>query len=250
MSDDLVSLKVIVVSPSIDCRVPVKGAAAACAIPIELAEVDGASAAAPLLAGGADIVLIDGELPAADHARICSAARSAPKAPFTVLLATPGNGAAFEADARAERPSSVESARSLIDGLTKVRLSSRVLLVDDSSTMRNIVRKILGATRFPFQITEATAGAEALEIARTGSFDIIFLDYHMPGFNGLDTVAEFRRERQHAVFVLMTSAHDDALAERARSQGVGFLKKPFYPADIEAILAGFYGLEAINSRPA
>lgn len=250
MADDLVSLKVIVVSPSIECRAPVKGAAAACTIPIELAEADDAATAVSLLAGGADIVLIDGELSSADHAKISAAARAAPTMPFTVLLARPGNGTTFATDARAARPGSVERARGLVDGLTRVRLSSRVLLVDDSSTMRSIVRKILGATRFPFQIEEATAGAEALEIARNGNFDIIFLDYNMPGFNGLDTVTEFRRERQHAVFVLMTSAQDDAVAERARALGVGFLKKPFYPADIEAILAGYYGLDAINSRQA
>jgi PleD family two-component response regulator len=45
--------------------------------------------------------------------------------------------------------------RRLIERSMRVRIPSRVLLVDDSSTMRSIVRKILGATRFPFDVSEA-----------------------------------------------------------------------------------------------
>jgi FixJ family two-component response regulator len=59
-------------------------------------------------------------------------------------------------------------------------------------------------------------------------------------------MAEFRREKRRVTFVLMTSTQDNALAERARSQGAAFLKKPFFPADIEALLCEFYGLRALN----
>jgi hypothetical protein len=44
----------------------------------------------------------------------------------------------------------------------------------------------------------------------------------------------------------MTSTATDAIAARARTQGAGFLKKPFFPADIGAVLCRFYGLEALN----
>jgi hypothetical protein len=46
----------------------------------------------------------------------------------------------------------------------------------------------------------------------------------------------------------MTSAADEAVAVRARAQGAAFLKKPFFPADIEAVLCGFYGLRALNPK--
>jgi hypothetical protein len=49
---------------------------------------------------------------------------------------------------------------------------------------------------------------------------------------------------------MITSAQDQALADRARAQGVAFLKKPFFPADIEAVLCGFYGLRALSPRRA
>ena len=48
--------------------------------------------------------------------------------------------------------------------------------------------------------------------------------------------------------VLMTSAQHDAVAARARSEGAAFLKKPFFPADIEAVLCGFYGLRALHLK--
>jgi CheY-like chemotaxis protein len=133
-----------------------------------------------------------------------------------------------------------------MERMPRVRLPSRVLIVDDSATMRSIVRKILAATRFPLDIVEAAQGMEAIEQAREADFNIVFLDYNMPGFSGLETMAEFRRENRRPTFVLMTSTADDAVALRARAQGAAFLKKPFFPADIEAVLCRFYGLRALN----
>jgi hypothetical protein len=47
---------------------------------------------------------------------------------------------------------------------------------------------------------------------------------------------------------MMSSAQDEALARKAGALGAAFLKKPFFPADIEAVLCGFYGLRAFNPR--
>jgi DNA-binding NarL/FixJ family response regulator len=59
----------------------------------------------------------------------------------------------------------------------------------------------------------------------------------MPGFNGIETLKEIRRHKQDVAVVLMTSILDGALAERTHAAGAfAFLKKPFYPADIDAIL--------------
>jgi hypothetical protein len=55
-------------------------------------------------------------------------------------------------------------------------------------------------------------------------------------------MAEFRRQNRRPTFVPTTSTADDAVALRARAQGAAFLKKPFFPTDIEAVLCRFYGL--------
>jgi hypothetical protein len=49
---------------------------------------------------------------------------------------------------------------------------------------------------------------------------------------------------------LITSTQDNAVGLRARAHGAAFLKKPFFPADIEAVLCGFYGLRALNPKRA
>ena len=93
----------------------------------------------------------------------------------------------------------LEEAKRLIERSIRVRLPSRVLVVDDSSTMRTIVRKILGGTRFPLDISEADEGFAALKLARESEFEIVFLDYNMPGFSG---------PRDHGRVQAREAAHD------------------------------------------
>lgn len=114
--------------------------------------------------------------------------------------------------------------------------------------MRSIVRKTLAATRFQFHVTEASEGLVALKMVREGEFHVVFLDYNMLDFSGLETLAEFKREKRSVSVVLISSTQDETVAERARAEGASFLKKPFFPIDIENALCGFYGLRALNPK--
>jgi CheY-like chemotaxis protein len=110
--------------------------------------------------------------------------------------------------------------------------------------MRSIVRKILSSSRFTLDLHEAAEGFNALEQLRTGRFGLVFLDYNMPGFNGLETLSEIRRETPKVAVVMMTSTLDNAIADRAYAAGaLAFLKKPFYPADIDRVLQRYFGLD-------
>ncbi len=93
------------------------------------------------------------------------------------------------------KPSRPEEAQCAVDRSIRVLVPTRVLVVDDSATMRSIVRKALAATRFPFEVSEAEEGLAALKLVREGDFHIVFLDYNMPDFSGLETLAEFKREQ-------------------------------------------------------
>ena len=67
----------------------------------------------------------------------------------------------------------------------------------------------------------------------------------MPGLNGVETLSEIKRQCPDLHVVIMTSTADDVIAESARRAGAAaFLKKPFYPADIDAILHRIFGLQA------
>jgi CheY-like chemotaxis protein len=92
-------------------------------------------------------------------------------------------------------------------------------------------------------IAEAEEGIDALKQIASGRFDIVFLDYNMPGLNGVETLSEIKRQYPRTKVVIMTSAADETVAEKAKAAGAAaFLKKPFYPADIDAALYGIHGL--------
>jgi CheY-like chemotaxis protein len=248
MADELLSLRIIVVSPSPGDRAMFRNAATAARVPIELVESDGEAGAGRSIAAGADLAFLDMALGGEVVARMALAARAASNPPFTVALCGPGDTRSFPIviDGQASRPQDEGDAQRLIAGLIRLRLPSRVLLVDDWPPMRSIVRRVLAATRFPLQVTEAGDGGEALALARTVDFDLIFFDHNLPGVSGLEAIAELRRAKRYPDFVLMTSADDEALAEKAHAQGIAFLKKPFYPADLEWVLCGFCGLRALG----
>ena len=248
MTDDLFFLRVVVASGTQSDRDMFRQAVAAAPIPIELLEADGVASANRSTISGVDLAFFDSALGEDAVARMTSTARAAARPPFTVLLCAPGAAVQFQTDALASMPAGLEEATRLLAGATRVRLPSRVLVVDNSTTTRGIVRKIFSATRFPLDVTEAAQGGEAIDLARRSQFDIAFIDQHLPGLSGLETIAEFRREQRDVTFVLMTSAPDHAVVESARAQGAGFLKKPFFPVDIETALCGFYGLRALNPQ--
>jgi CheY-like chemotaxis protein len=65
----------------------------------------------------------------------------------------------------------------------------------------------------------------------------------MPGLNGFDTLTGIKQDNPNVAVVMMTSTLDNGIADRAHAAGaLAFLKKPFYPADINATLERYYGL--------
>ena len=193
-----------------------------------------------------DLAFLDSEL--ADKAAFIEAARAARQRPFVILVAA-ANGAATElaapgVDAVATKPATLDQAKAMIGRCVRVRLPSRVLVVDDSATMRSIVRKLLSASRFRLEIAEAEDGIQALKQMGAGRFDFVVLDYNMPGLNGVETLSEIKRQYPRVGVVMMSSAQDEGVAERARAAGAAaFLRKPFYASDIDAVLHSVYGLQ-------
>jgi CheY-like chemotaxis protein len=251
MVDELLSLRVVLAAKAQDDHDLFRQAVASVPVPIEFEAADGGAAATRCVADGADLVYLDNGLTPVEIAQLVAAARTTPNPPFTVLLAAPnGDAPAFVTDALAAKPDGLEQAKRLIARSIRIRLPSRVLVVDDSSTMRSIVRKLLATTRFPLEVMEAEEGFAALKQVRETGIDLVFLDYNMPGLSGLETLAEFKREKRRVSVVVMTSANDESLPDRAREHGAAFLKKPFYAADIEAMLCRFYSLRALNPKRA
>jgi CheY-like chemotaxis protein len=250
MSDDLVSLRILLWSRSVRDRTLLRQGAMAASIPVDVLEAESASTARTMLAANEiDVVFVDAGTPAADHAAFISDARVARVQPFVFMVAESKEEAQRFSNSGADgaiiKPTTADAARLLIERCTRLRLPHRVLVVDDSLTMRGIVRKILVASRFRLDISDTHEGIDALKQIGSGKFELVFLDYNMPGLNGVETLSEIKRQYPHLGVVIMTATADDVIADKARAAGAtAFLKKPFYPADIDAILHRIFGLQA------
>ena len=243
MAGDLVSLRMLLIAAAKPDHALWRHGAAQATIPIDFLAEDAVAAGNTLAKGGVDICVMDADLPDSYKTAILTVARKVNPAPL-VFVSAPSGSLLFDgADGLLPKPASIEDARKAAEICIRSKIPTRVLIVDDSGTMRSIVRKILSASRFALDIHEASEGVAALNQLRTGRFGLVFLDYNMPGFNGFETLSEIKRENPGVAVVMMTSNSDNAVAERAHASGaLAFLKKPFFPADIDVVLARYYGL--------
>ncbi len=195
--------------------------------------------------GGIDIVLLDGALADPDRDATIKAARALKPPPFVALCGDAGAVAPGGVDATLPKPGSLEESQALIERCVRTRLPINVLIADDSATMRSIIRKILSASRYTLETAEAAEGLAALKDLSSGKFSLVMLDYNMPGFNGFETLSEIKRVAPDIAVVMMTSTVDEAVATRARAAGaMAFLKKPFYPSDIDSVLDRYFATAA------
>ncbi|HEX3441337.1 MAG TPA: response regulator [Pseudolabrys sp.] len=182
-------------------------------------------------------------MPDAYKAIVVEAARAVKPTPLVFVSAADRSARVDGTDGMLAKPTSLDGARRLAEVCIRAKIPTRVLIVDDSGTMRSIVRKILAASRFPLDVYDAAEGIDALNQLRNGTFGLVFLDYNMPGFNGFETLSEIKRESPNVAVVMMTSTVDNAIADRAHAAGaLAFLKKPFFPSHIDAVLERYYGL--------
>ena len=248
MSDDLVSLRLLVVAAAGPDQELWRQAAASASVLIDFEAHDPASAAGALGKHGADVCVLDGALSDTNKNGIITAARAAEPAPLVFVAAPRGTSRPANIDGMLPKPTSGDQARKLVDICVRATMPTRVLVVDDSATVRDIVRKIMSASRFPLDVHESSDGMAALEHLRGGNFGLVFLDHNMPGKSGLDILADMQREFANVAVVMMCTTAEKAIAGRAQSLGaLGCLKKPFYPADVDAMLERFLGMDVPRS---
>ena len=181
MSGDLVSLRMLVVASAKKVLDIWQQGATQASVPIEFMAADASLAKQTLARGGVDICIIDSGLPDADRTAVLAAARAAKPKPFVAFSAPAGSAPPDGYDGNLEEPAGGDQARQRVEVCIRVKISSRVLIVDNSGTMRSIVRKILSASHFALDVHEAAEGIAAVNHLRSEKFDLVFLDYNMPG---------------------------------------------------------------------
>jgi len=111
----------------------------------------------------------------------------------------------------------------------------KILVVDDFSTMRRIVKNCLQEIGYT-DISEADDGNSALPMLQSGSFDFLITDWNMPGMPGLDLLKAVRADAKLAkmpVLMLTAEAKREQIIEAAQAGVSGYVIKPFTAATLK-----------------
>jgi CheY-like chemotaxis protein len=108
---------------------------------------------------------------------------------------------------------------------------SRVLVVDDDRLVRKFMTESLRS--MGHDVTDAAEGTAALEILDRHPFDLLLVDYAMPGMNGA-AVARAAREKQPGLRILVVSGYSDSAALEAAIGSAAQLRKPFDLSELRA----------------
>ena len=105
----------------------------------------------------------------------------------------------------------------------------KILVVDDFSTMRRIIKNLLRDLGFN-NTSEADDGQTALPMLQSGNFDFLVTDWNMPGMTGIELLKAVRADAKLASLpVLMVTAEQkrEQIVEAAQSGVNGYIIKPF-----------------------
>lgn len=111
----------------------------------------------------------------------------------------------------------------------------RILVVDDFSTMRKIIRNLLKESGFG-NVEEAEDGAIALQRLNMSHVDFVISDINMPNMNGFELLAAVRGDPKlkHLPFLLVTAeARKEDILLAANKGASGYIVKPFSKATLE-----------------
>jgi len=111
----------------------------------------------------------------------------------------------------------------------------KILIVDDFSTMRRIIKNLLRDLGFNNTV-EADDGTTALPILQAGGIDFLITDWNMPGMQGIDLLKAVRADENLASLpVLMVTAETkrEQIIEAAQAGVNGYIVKPFTAATLK-----------------
>jgi DNA-binding response OmpR family regulator len=116
---------------------------------------------------------------------------------------------------------------------TPVNEKKRILVADDSETIRALLQTALESAGYEVDI--AKDGVSAYELGSNGDYDLIILDQLMPGLLGLDVITRWHEEGLTAPVLMLTGVDDDRTAVESFDRGaVDYVRKPFRITELMA----------------
>jgi len=124
----------------------------------------------------------------------------------------------------------------------------RVLVVEDSQTMREWIGAALEEGDQALKVDLATSGFEALRLLPRQTYDLVITDINMPDIHGLELISFIRRDPRHAGVPLVIVSTESGEEDRRRGLALGanaYLVKPFAAQEllrvVEDLLPGARG---------
>ena len=111
----------------------------------------------------------------------------------------------------------------------------KILIVDDFSTMRRIIKNLLRDLGFT-NTHEADDGVTGLPMLKSGDFDFLVTDWNMPGMTGIDLLKAVRADQKLStlpVLMVTAEAKRDQIVEAAQAGVNGYVVKPFTAAALK-----------------
>lgn len=231
-------------------------AARASKLPLRLSTTDNGRDCLTLLNGSnVDLAFIDVHMPELTGTEALWSARKQGNKTFVTLMSNPPAVEAVDVAIRLQaheflfKPFTPTEVLAIIKTYARISSPTKVLIVDDSSTVRQLVHKIVGGSVFNCDITEAGDGETALTLSRTTEFDAIFLDYNMPGMDGYAALRRLLLIQPSANIVMISAEHDAIKEQRTLESGAcAFLHKPFTSQDVDRVLHTAFGLRSPNLK--
>ena len=125
-------------------------------------------------------------------------------------------------------------------------MSFNVLIVDDSNSMRAVIKKIISISGFKIdRCIEAGNGKEALEALTDNWVDVIVSDINMPEMNGFELLKTLKEDdllKNIPVILITTESSEGRMRDAFNLGAKGFIKKPFTPEEVKKILYEVIGV--------
>ncbi|KAF1043600.1 MAG: Chemotaxis protein CheY [Herbaspirillum frisingense] len=121
-------------------------------------------------------------------------------------------------------------------------MSKTILAVDDSGSLRQMVVFSLKAAGY--NVTEAVDGVDALEKAKSHTFDLVLTDQNMPRMDGLTLIRSLRElsSYQRVPILMLTTEFSDEMKAKGKAAGAnGWLVKPFDPQRLTEVVKKVIG---------
>jgi two-component system chemotaxis response regulator CheY len=104
---------------------------------------------------------------------------------------------------------------------------ANIMIVDDSKLIRRKLTEILTSAGHKI-VAECERGDEALKAYRTYKPDLVTMDIHMPGMNGIEALSEIKQADSKAIVLMISAASQETMILEGIHKGAaGFMVKPF-----------------------